>query len=117
MFSSLRRWIMIVLIVLWLAVIVTFVTSNLHPTAISLFPLPFSAEVPVYLLCLVMLGLGYVLASLKAKLRLFQQGHQLRKQEQKCTALSDELRSIKAEYAARPATSHPQMIEKRSSAS
>lgn len=90
-------WLRILLWALLSLVLLVFAVYNRGPVSLSLFPLPWLLDVPLYALALGCFGLGFIcsaLSGLSHRIRLRMQQHQSR---QRAAALEMELKALRIE--------------------
>jgi uncharacterized integral membrane protein len=89
-------WIFVLLVAAALAL---FAVSNRAGVALSLWPLPFLVEAPLYLIALGGALLGFVAGELAAWVAASRRRRELRRQRRHITALEAELRATQARLA------------------
>lgn len=109
--TTLLRWLWYVALA---ALVVVFATANRDTVTLSLFPLPFVADIPLYLLVLIALFLGLVIGHFAGGMLQLGQRRARLQQEQWLTALRNENAALKAEIAASAA---PNMADNASPSS
>lgn len=88
-------------------VFVTFSIVNRGPVALDLFPLPYEAQMPLFLFALICMALGVVVASLGANLSLFRAKHRLKQEQRRSAVLEKKLDDA---TAAEHPLAHPQLL-------
>lgn len=81
---------------------VMFAVANRGIVAISLFPLPYDAEMPVFLLAVLCVALGAVIGGLVMSCHLSKRYLQLRREHKRAEALENELAAMRAESSLLP---------------
>ena len=89
-------WIFVLLVA---AVFALFAISNRAGVALSLWPLPFLVEAPLYLIALGGALLGFLAGELAAWLAASRRRRELRRQRRQIAALETELRATQAQLA------------------
>ena len=89
-------WIFVLLVA---AVFALFAVSNRAGVALSLWPLPFLVEAPLYLIALGGALLGFLAGELAAWLAASRRRRELRRQRRHIAALEAELRATQAQLA------------------
>ena len=89
-------WIFVLLVA---AVFALFAISNRAGVALSLWPLPFLVEAPLYLIALGGALLGFLLGELAAWIAASRRRRELRRQRRHIAALEAELRATQAQLA------------------
>ena len=89
-------WIVVLLVA---AVLALFAVSNRAGVALSLWPLPFLVEAPLYLIALGGALLGFLAGELAAWLATSRRRRELRHQRRHIAALETELRATQAQLA------------------
>jgi putative membrane protein len=89
-------WIFVLLVA---AVVALFAVSNRAGVALSLWPLPFLVEAPLYLVALGGALLGFVAGELAAWIAASWRRRELRRQRRRIAALEAELRATQAQLA------------------
>jgi lipopolysaccharide assembly protein A len=95
-FTSTKRTIKTILTVIAVIVFTVFAVANRTTVAISLFPLPYSVDVPLFLLVLLCFALGVMFAGLTMGTKLSRSNRMLKKERKHATALHNELTGLKA---------------------
>ena len=85
------------------AVVALFAASNRETVSLALWPLPFLAQSPLYLVVLVSLLFGFVIGAVAAWIRGRYRRRQLRECRRQNEALARELASTHAQLAGSPA--------------
>jgi lipopolysaccharide assembly protein A len=81
------------------AVVALFAASNREAVAVALWPLPFLAQSPLYLVVLVSLVFGFVIGAVAAWIRGLSRRHELRACRRQNEALARELAATQAQLA------------------
>jgi lipopolysaccharide assembly protein A len=84
------------------ALVALFAASNRETVALGLWPLPFLAQSPLYLLVLVSLLFGFVIGTVAAWIRGRYRRRQLRECRRQNEALARELAAMQAQLASSP---------------
>lgn len=84
--------------------LVAFCVANREFVTVSLFPLPYSAEMPKSLAFMVCLTLGILIGGLCGSMALLRQKRQLRREKITNAALSNELKLMRMEQDERQAS-------------
>jgi lipopolysaccharide assembly protein A len=79
--------------------LVVFCVVNRDPITVSLFPLAYVLELPLFLFALLFVALGVVVAGISLNLDILRTRWNVRKQQQKITALENELHAIRHQRA------------------
>ena len=87
------------LLLLVAAAFVVFAVANRANVAVSLFPLPYAADMPLFLFGLLCVALGAIIGGLAMSLRLSKRILQLRHEHQRAEALQHELASLRMHTA------------------
>jgi lipopolysaccharide assembly protein A len=93
----LARYVKIVLLSLITLVFVAFAVSNRDAVNLSFFPLPYSAEMPKFLLAILCFTLGAVVAALLLSLKLAKIQHRYNAEHKRAMALENEIKGLQAE--------------------
>lgn len=83
--------------------LILFAVSNRESVPVGFWPLPFLAELPVYLLCFLSLLLGALIGVLAAWAAGGRNRRELRSQRRRVDALERELAATQAQLAEHPA--------------
>jgi putative membrane protein len=95
--SSLKRIFSIILLVILAGVFAAFAIDNRQPVTFSLFPLPYTAEMPVFALVLLSFMLGALVAGLIATLSFLRSKVELSMAKRHVAALENEVGGLRAE--------------------
>ncbi len=89
-------------------ILVAFCAANRGAVSLSLFPLPYIIELPVFIFALLCIALGVVLGSVALNIKLLQTKLQLRKSKIYSKAVDNENKILRSEHehASRVAISH-----------
>src|SRR5437667_12001725 len=102
-------WMFVLLVA---AVLALFAVSNRAGVALSLWPLPFLIEAPLYLIALGGALMGFLAGELAAWIAAARRRRELRRQRRHIAALEAELRATQAQFA-QPAESAPVRLAAR----
>lgn len=91
------RYIKYFLLIAITAVFVDFSIVNRETVSLSLFPLPYSATLPQFLLVIICVVLGVLMGGISASLAHFKTKHKLKQQKQKNAALENEVKALRSE--------------------
>ncbi len=94
------RFLKIVILVICTALFATFSVSNRETVALSFFPLPYDIELPKFLLVLLAVLFGALLASLFTGLTLFRNMLERFRNRRKIAALKNEVEGLRIEKPA-----------------
>ncbi len=97
MFSFVTKLIKIVFLLCLLALFVVFITNNPDPMAISLAPLPYVIELPLFVYAILFFLAGFLIAAFMAFGKHVSRSISLRKANKRIDALENEVRSLRAE--------------------
>ncbi len=89
---SLFKWLFLLLLT---ALLVLFAVVNRHDMLISLYPLPYQLELPVYLFVAFFFFIGFIIAWLLITIRHTGDALALRKSRKRVEALENELRGLR----------------------
>lgn len=88
----------------FLAFVVLFFTAfsvvNRETVSVSLFPLPFAADLPLFLLALICFSLGALVAGFWVNIKFAKTKRMLSREHKRVMALQNELAGIKSEQPA-----------------
>jgi lipopolysaccharide assembly protein A len=84
------------------ALFAAFAIDNRGAVTLSLFPLPYTAELPAYLLVLLSVMLGAGMAALVAALTFLRRKFELTNAKRRIMALENEIGGLRAERAVLP---------------
>jgi putative membrane protein len=97
MIRNLIRKCYLALVVCFVVLCVVFAIANRKPTLVSLHPLPWEIEIPLFLFAMLCLIVGFLWGSMQGVFSRLR-AHQLhRKEHHRITALETELAALKAE--------------------
>jgi lipopolysaccharide assembly protein A len=94
------RFLKVFLLSLITIALVAFAIANRDIVTVSLFPLPYTLELPKFLLALICLSLGVVLAGLVMSLKMVKVRHRYASERKKVMALENEVKGMQAEQQA-----------------
>lgn len=77
--------------------LVTFCVVNRATVTISLFPLPYYADIPVFIIAILSIAIGVVVASVTLNIKIIKMGCKIKKMQQRIDALENENRAIRSE--------------------
>lgn len=97
-----RRYLKIVIIAAVTALFVVFAVANRELTTITLFPFPYSAEMPKFLLVSISFGLGILFAGLALGARSHRSRRLYKSEQKRAMALENELQGVKAQSGSLP---------------
>jgi putative membrane protein len=75
--------------------LIPFAVSNREPVSLGLWPLPFLVDLPLYLLVLSLLLLGFVIGAAAAWLAGYSKRRELRRRRRRVEALERELAAVR----------------------
>lgn len=94
MFSSLKRTLKFILIAFIAVVFVTFSVVNREFVDISLFPLPYSATMPKFILAMLCFVFGFLFSWVALSLKITKSNHALKTEHNKVVALQNEVSAL-----------------------
>lgn len=89
---AILKWLFLALTGLLLA---AFCVVNRHLLVVSFYPLPYEAELPTYLLILLMFLAGFSASWILSRLRLLSLSHRMHRAEKRSEALQEEITRLK----------------------
>ena len=89
------------------AAFITFAISNRAAVSLSLFPLPYSIELPLFLLAAASFALGILACGIALQARMFKHSRLYHAEKKRVMALENELEGLRSEQlqAAMPSSS------------
>lgn len=102
MLSATKRVFKIFLVVAVTAICLSFSITNREMVAVGLFPLPYSAEMPLFLLALLCFAFGSIVAGILMSYRIHRVKSMFRAEQKHVAALKNELSGIHSEQQLRP---------------
>ena len=91
------RYIRFFLLILITIVFVAFSVANREMVEINLFPIPYSANMPKFILAILCFSLGVIVAGLIMSLKLARARHRLNKEHKRAVTLETELKGLRSE--------------------
>ena len=79
------------------ACILTFAANNVEAVTLSLFPLPYEVEVPVFLLALICFACGVIIGGMLLSVQAWKWRNQARRVRKRVEALENEIAGIQLE--------------------
>lgn len=98
----LRFFKLLLLLIVTVAFLV-FAVVNRELVAVSLFPLPYSAEIPVFILAIACFAAGALYGWLMVGMKLIRNKYMLRSEHNRVMALQNEVQALHAEQDKLPA--------------
>ncbi len=86
------KWLLLALIV---ALVVLFAVNNSAYTTVTLFPLPYEADIPLFLLAMLAFSIGLLTGGLMMGFRTLRVWRLFRRAHRRSDALDQELRAIR----------------------
>lgn len=77
---------------------IVFAVDNRDPTKLSLFPFPWEAQVPLFLVALLFFLLGALIGYYMAIMQVFGTRKQLKNEQHRNKALQNQLDAVRGEY-------------------
>lgn len=96
---SFKAFCVIVVTVLFL----TFAVSNREVVNISLFPLPYAADLPVFLLSIICFALGVIIGGIIMSFKFSKSWRQARSEHKRVEALENQISAMRSERPTFPA--------------
>jgi lipopolysaccharide assembly protein A len=87
--------------------LILFAVSNRQPVSLGLWPLPFLADLPLYLLVLLMLLAGFVIGAAAARIAGRRLRRELRRRRRRIEALERELAATQSQLPTKPSAALP----------
>lgn len=106
MFGTLKRSFKTVCIVAITLLFLAFAINNRQVVNISLFPLPYDADLPLFLLAILCFGGGVIIGGITASIRYSKAKRQAKAERHRIEALENELRAMHSQRPALPALAH-----------
>jgi lipopolysaccharide assembly protein A len=91
------RYVKLALIILITLTFVAFSVANRAAVSISFFPLPYTADMPVFLMAILCFALGIIVAGLIMSLKVMKVNHRAAKEHKRVMALQNEIKSMQVE--------------------
>jgi putative membrane protein len=85
------------LLILLTAVFVTFAVANREFISLSLFPLPYTVEMPKFLLAIVCVALGAIIGWMVLGVRMSKNYFQMKSEHKRVVALQNEVSALHSE--------------------
>lgn len=97
------RFVKILFLIIVSAAFAAFAVANRHEVSLSLFPLPYSLDLPMFLLALSCIALGAAIAGLYMLASYIHRSRELHAARRRIMALENEIGGMKAEQHVAPA--------------
>lgn len=78
-------------------VLITFCAVNREAVSISLFPLPYSADLPIFIFALLCVTVGVIIGGLSLNIKLIKTKCQLKQSKRRIEALGNENKILRCE--------------------
>ena len=99
-----KRFFKLLLFIVVTVVFLDFAIVNRAAVDVSLFPFPYSAQLPAFLLALICFALGALYGWLMVGVKLMRSKYMLRSEHNRVMALQNEVQTLHAEQDKVPAT-------------
>ena len=81
------------------AIIVAFAVTNRAPVEVSFYPAPYTMQLPLFVLSMLIFALGLVFGGIQSTMSGFKRKRELRMERKRIAALENEVATLKTELA------------------
>ena len=103
MLGAFRRGFRVLCVVAITVLFLVFAISNRAPVHLSLFPLPYDADLPLFLLAIACFSLGVLVGGITMGIKLSQSWRAARQEHKRAEALENELSALHGQHPSIPA--------------